>query len=165
LFICSTSISIFFSVSDCNHSYIRVHLIFLEQNPALSSFDLYRPAWEFLKNSAKFQSITMALKAAPQGKKHMTDELVDLTEPRETPAVTHASHPMGTKKSKRREEEEKIIDSVTDAIRGSFNTDDGNGSTAAMVGAALGQFTNLISKALKSWQDHQSYSNADTEEV
>jgi hypothetical protein len=30
-----------------------------------------------------------------------------------------------------------------------------------VVGAALGQFTNLISEALKSWQDHQSYSNAD----
>ena len=65
---------------DRNSYYNRIHLIFLEQNPSINSFDLYRPAWEFLKDSAKFQSITMALKAAPQGKKHMTDELVDLME-------------------------------------------------------------------------------------
>ena len=38
---------------------------------------------------------------------------------------------------------------------------DGNGSTAAVVGAALGQFTSLILEALKSWQHHQSYTNAD----
>jgi hypothetical protein len=43
----------------------------------------------------------MALKAAPQGKKKVTAELVDLTEPHETPAVTRASRPMGMKKSKR----------------------------------------------------------------
>jgi hypothetical protein len=160
LYLVHQSQFVFFSVSDRNRYYNRVHLIFLEQNPAISSFDLYRPAWEFLKDSAKFQSITMALKAAPQGKKHMT-ESVDLTEPHETPAVTRASRPMGTKKSKRLEEEEKIINNVTDAIRGNFNAGDGNASAAAVVGAALGQFTNLISEALKSWQDHQSYSNAD----
>jgi hypothetical protein len=43
----------FFSVSDRNRYYNRVHLIFLEQNPAISSFDLYHPAWEFLKDSIK----------------------------------------------------------------------------------------------------------------
>jgi hypothetical protein len=38
---------------------------------------------------------------------------------------------------------------------------DGNGSTAAVVGAALGQFTSLILEALPSWQHHPSYTNAD----
>ncbi len=50
---------------------------------------------------------------------------------------------------------------MTDVIRGSMSTDDGSSSATAVVGAALRQFTNLISEALKSWQDHQSYSNAD----
>jgi hypothetical protein len=66
---------------------------------------LHHPAWEFLKDTAKFQSITvLALKAAPHAasKKHMNDELVDLTKSTGTPAVIHASRTMDTKKSKRR---------------------------------------------------------------
>jgi len=86
---------------------------------------------------------------------------VDLTTDKSKSAVPHLTRPIGNKKSKRREEEEKIISNVTEAIRGSITTVDDNGSTAAVVSAALGQFTSLISEALKSWQHHQSYTNAD----
>jgi len=122
-------------------------LIFLEQNPAISSFDLYRPAREYLKDSAKFQYITIALKAAPHAvsKKHdNNDQLVDLTGSGD---ITHPPCPAGNKKSKRREEKEKNIGNVTDAIRGSITAHDSNSSASAVVGAALGQFTSLIAEA------------------
>ncbi len=83
---------------------------------------------------------------------------MDLTESGD---ITHPPHPIGIKKSKRQEEEGKIIGYVTVAICGTIAKGDGNNSTAAVVGAALGQFTSLISEAFKSWQNHQSYSNAD----
>jgi hypothetical protein len=38
---------------------------------------------------------------------------------------------------------------------------EGNNSASAVLAAALGSFTTLISESLKSWQEHQSYSNAD----
>jgi len=103
------------------------------------------------------------LKAAPHysSKKPAKDDLVDLTTDKSKSAVPHLTRPIGNKKSKRREEEEKIISNVTEAICGSITTVDGNGSTAAVVGAALGQFTSLILEALPSWQHHPSYTNAD----
>lgn len=71
----SSSDSILYIVSSINHFfpfsldkncyYNRIHLIFLEQNPSISSFDVYRPSWEYLKDSQKFQSIIVALKTAP----------------------------------------------------------------------------------------------------
>jgi hypothetical protein len=63
------------SLVDCNHYYNKIHSIFLEKNPSTISFDLYRLAWVFLKDSAKFQSISMAPKAAPHaGSKGKSDD-------------------------------------------------------------------------------------------
>jgi len=152
-------------VLDRNSYYNRIHLIFLEQNPSINSFDLYRPAWEYLKDSAKFQSITVALKSAPHAaeRKGKSDVSKELSESNVAPssAVTRAARPMGQKKSKRHEEEEKIAGNVVDAIRGSMQAGEGNNSASAVLAAALGSFTTLISESLKSWQEHQSYSNAD----
>jgi hypothetical protein len=140
-------------------------LIFLQQNPSINSFDLYHPAWEYLKDSAKFQSITVALKSAPHAaeRKGKSDVSKELSESNVAPlsAVTRAARPMGQKKSKRHEEEEKIAGNVVDAIRGSMQAGEGNNSASAVLAAALGSFTTLISESLKSWQEHQSYSNAD----
>ena len=150
---------------DRNCYYNRIHLIFLKQNPSINSFDLYRSAWEYLKDSAKFQSITMALKSTPHAaeRKGKSDVSKELSESDVAPssAVTRAARAMGQKKSKRREEEEKIAGNVVDAIRGSMQAGEGNNSASAVLAAALGSFTTLISKSLKSWQEHQSYSNAD----
>jgi len=103
------------------------------------------------------------LKAAPHysSKKPAKADLVDLTTDKCKSAVPDRTRPIGNKKSKRKEEEEKIISNVTEAIRGSITTVGDNGSSAAVLSAALGQFTSLISEALKSWQHHQSYTNAD----
>jgi len=59
-------------------------------------------------------------------------------------AVTRTTRPIGQKKSKRREEEEKIAGNVVDAIRGSMQAGEGNNSASAVLAAALGSFTTLI---------------------
>jgi hypothetical protein len=83
-------------------------LIFLEQNPLINFFDLYRPAWEYLKNSAKFQSITVALKSAPHAAgTSKSDVSMEVTESDRAAlsTVARAARPMGNKKSKCCEEE------------------------------------------------------------
>jgi hypothetical protein len=47
------------------HYYYRIHLVFLEQNPKIASFDMYRPSWEFLIKIPKFASISRALQPTP----------------------------------------------------------------------------------------------------
>jgi len=46
--------------SDAEQYYNCIHLMFLEQNPDVKSFDLYQPSWEYLKESAKFATICLA---------------------------------------------------------------------------------------------------------
>jgi hypothetical protein len=55
----------FFFFTDKDQYYNRIHLIFLDENPNVSSFDIYRPSWEYLKDCAKFASITKALQSNP----------------------------------------------------------------------------------------------------
>jgi hypothetical protein len=55
----------FFFFTDKDRYYNRIHLIFLDENPNVSSFDIYRPSWEYLKDCAKFASITKALQTNP----------------------------------------------------------------------------------------------------
>ncbi len=140
-------------------------MFFLEQNPSINSFDLYHPTWEYLKDSAKFQSITVALKSGPHAaeSKGKSDVPKELTEPDDAPSstVTRAARPMGQKKSKCCEKEEKIAGNVINAIRASMQAGEGNNSASAVLATALGSFTTLISESLKSWQEHQSYSNSD----
>jgi hypothetical protein len=68
---------------------------------------------------------------------------------------------MGTKKMKRREEEEIILENITSALWANVQTSDVNNSASAVLTTALGQFTTLILESLKSWQSHQSYLDAD----
>jgi hypothetical protein len=51
----------FFFLLDAEQYYNRIHLIFLEQNQEVKSFDLYRPSWEFLKESPKFATIMLSI--------------------------------------------------------------------------------------------------------
>ncbi len=44
---------------------VAIHLIFLDENPDVTSFDLYRPSWEYLKDCTKFASITKELQTNP----------------------------------------------------------------------------------------------------
>jgi hypothetical protein len=54
------------SGEDKERYYNRIHLIFLKENSGIKFFDPYRPAWEYLKESPKFISMTAATNAAPR---------------------------------------------------------------------------------------------------
>jgi hypothetical protein len=128
------------SGEDKERNYNRIHLIFLEQVPEVKSFDLYRPSWEFLENSPKFASITTANAAAQKsldGKKKVSpDDAIN-------------ERPVGKKKTKRLAEEQKIIESVTDKLKGQVN----NGSAGQVLAAAIGQITELVASGLQEWKD------------
>jgi len=49
------------SFSEKDYYYNRIHLIFLDENLNISSHNIYRPSWEYLKNCTKFVSITKAV--------------------------------------------------------------------------------------------------------
>jgi hypothetical protein len=161
-------------VSDKNRYYNRIHLIFLEQNPNISSFDLYRPSWEFLKDSPKFASITAALasnpciKAATKRKPSITpDNGTELFSPDpniytlETPNERE-SRPIGNKASKRRQEEEKILESVTSKLKDGLHNNNSGGAGFA-IAKAIGDFTNILAMTLQQWNDRQSYDNSNPE--
>jgi len=67
--------------------------------------------------------------------------------------VTRTAHPMGNKTSKRRAEEEKIIESVSSSLQKGLNQGNNAGSSAGVLAAALSQFTNVISTSLQQWHD------------
>jgi hypothetical protein len=138
------------SGEDKERYYNRIHLIFLEQVPEVKSFDLYRPSWEFLENSPKFASITTANAAAQKsldGKKKVSpDDAIN-------------ERPVGKKKTKRLAEEQKIIESVTDKLKGQVN----NGSAGQVLAAAIGQITELVASGLQEWKDQRAYMNASQE--
>jgi len=70
----------------------------LDQNLGVSSFDLNWPSWEYLKDCQKLLSIHHAMLGSRKQSAEVTPS-TDLT--------TRHKCPMGTKASKRRQEEEK----------------------------------------------------------
>ncbi len=141
-----------FCFLDSERYYNRIHLIFLEQVPDVKSFDIYRPSWEFLKNSPKFATITAAnnlaqrdldakKKASPEG-----DE--DLLTPR----------PIGKKKAKRLQEEDTIIKNVVNKLK--ENGGSTSGSAGLALAGALSQFAAVFASGLQEWKERQAYSNA-----
>jgi hypothetical protein len=136
-------------------------LIFLEQNPEVKTFDLYRPSWEFLKDSPKFASITHAHTAAcGTASKERKQSLLstDSTSP-ETPVLETPTQdtirPIGKKKTKRKQEEDKMIENVTEKLKSG-----GQGNAGMVLAGALTQFANVFSAGLQEWRDRQAYNNA-----
>jgi hypothetical protein len=128
------------SGEDKEQYYNRINLIFLEQVLEVKSFDLYRPSWEFLETSPKFASIATAYAAAQKsldGKKNVS------------PDDANNERPVGKKKTKQLAEEQKIIESVTDKLKGQLN----NGSAGQVLAAAIGQITELVASGLQEWKD------------
>jgi hypothetical protein len=104
--------------SDNDHYYNRIHSIFLEQNPNITSFDIYWPSWKYLKDCTTFLSIMKALQTNPsiRDKKKRADNpaAVQLFSPEGTSGTDDAAVgknpcPSGSKASKRRVEEEKLL--------------------------------------------------------
>ena len=118
----------------------------------MKSFDLYQPSWEFLKDSPKFVSITFEQAAAPertQCKLFSPNGSID-TPGLDTPVKPQ---PIGKKKrAKRQQEEEKILQSVTEKLKG-----DNSGSASVVLANALTQFANVFASGLKEFQGRQAY--------
>jgi len=155
IFYSCTNLIFPFFFSDKERHYNRIHLIFLEQNPAISLFHTYHPSWEFSKDSTKFHSISIALSSAPNSavnkwKSSDKDSIKD-----DEVLVTRQTNPNGTKKSKRRQEEEKIIEKVSSTLKENLSPAREDGTSSHVLAAALRQFTSLLTKSFHSWQDRQ----------
>jgi hypothetical protein len=124
--------------------------MFLEQNPDVKSFDIYHPAWDFIKDQPKFQSILVALSSAPPcSSKEPTDE----QEYASSMGISPKLWPNGTKKSKRLLKEEKIIENVSSVLQSNLNN--GISGASGMLAAALDKFTTVITTSIQTWQQSQ----------
>jgi hypothetical protein len=62
---------------------------------------------------------------------------------------------MGKKKAKRIQEEDKILDNITEKL-----SSEGHGNAGMILAGALTQFANIFASGLREWRDRQAYSNA-----
>jgi len=149
----------FFLFSDKDCYYNRIHLIFLDGNPNVSSCDIYRPSWEYLKDCAKFVSITKALQTnlAVHLKKKETKESkasTQLFSPDETSGSNDAGNasmprPIWNKAAKRKVEEEKINENVTSKLKDGYSS----GGTGRLVAKAITDFSSVLSSFFNQWQE------------
>jgi hypothetical protein len=150
--------------------YNRIHLIFLEQNPSVSCFNIYRPSWEYLQDCPRFTSITRALASNPtvqkKRKKEADDVKVEVEEVGSGREKANSSssdqtsckepRPMGTNASKRRAEEERIIENVSGKLKNGFTS-----TGSAAVASAINDFSIVLSSFFKDWQDRAAFASAD----
>jgi hypothetical protein len=125
----------------------------LEQNQEVKSFDLYWPSWEFLKESPKFATIMLTNSMAKQVSDLKSgDDEEDLS----PVFVQDTPRPIGRKKAKRLQEEEKIMENVAEKMKGMV----GAAQTGTALTTALSKFADIFSDGLKEWKDQQMPPNA-----
>lgn len=156
LFTFSILTLLFVIVSDEDRHYHRLHMIFLKQSPGVSSFDLYRPAWEFLKDSQKFISTTRTLANSSIGGN---------AEVTPAPDSTNTKRPAGSKAAKRKIEEEKIVENVKDSLKGTLlpKGSSTNSSSSALLATAFSHFADMLHTGIQKWTERAAYCNADPE--
>jgi hypothetical protein len=153
------------SGKDKERYYNHIHLIFLKENIGIKSFDPYRPAWEYLKESPKFISMTAATNAAPRVVSSMVtdDDNVEshAVSAGDMPIASKLSvHPIGNKIAKRMAEEEKILSNITEKLKSTLIPDTTSTATSAALAGALHKVTQVIATGIKEWSSRQAYSNA-----
>ena len=154
--------------SDKERYYNRIHLLYLEQNPTVGSFDLYRPSWEYLKDSPKFATIMKALQTNPtvREKKRKASAEGDQSN-REVSSGNDDMQledqkfhrPPGTKAAKRKKEEEGIIENVTTKLKDTTAL----GGSGAAVAVAIKDFSSVLSSFFADWQEKTSFHAVDPE--
>ena len=154
--------------SDKERYYNRIHLIYLEQNPTVGSFDLYRPSWEYLKDSPKFASIMKALQTNPtvREKRRKASAEGDQSN-REVSSGNDDMQledqkfhrPPGTKAAKRKKEEEGIIENVTTKLKDITAL----GGSGPAVAVAIKDFSSVLSSFFADWQEKTSFQAVDPE--
>ncbi len=153
------------SGKDKERYYNHIHLIFLKENIGIKSFDPYRPAWEYLKESPKFISMTAATNAAPRVvSSTVTDDdnfESHVVSAGDMPTASKFSvRPIGNKKAKRMAEEEKIMSNVTAKLKSTLIPATTSTATSAALAGALHKVTHVIATGIKEWSVRQAYSNA-----
>jgi len=136
------------SGEDLEAYYNRVHLIFLKENEGEKSFDVYRPAWEYLQDKPKF-SVSCSM---PSKRK----EIITLDDDTEQP--TEKIKPIGRNSMKRKMEEDKILEAVSQRMKLS-------GGSVAMhqLTNVLEQMAVSVGSALTTWTLHQALSNCSSD--
>jgi hypothetical protein len=94
--------------------YNHVHLIFLKENPAEKSFDVYRPSWEYLMDKPKF---VVSCAAPSQSREIITLDNDADSSLKDSDVVIEKLHPMGRNSMKWKVQEEKILESVSKKIQ------------------------------------------------
>jgi hypothetical protein len=84
-------------------------MIYVENFPDQKSFDIYRPLWEYLKDCAKWHTISVANAKSNAIKRKKDDTASDAEE---EVTVSCSTRPMGKKKAQQMQEENKIIEQV-----------------------------------------------------
>lgn len=133
--------------------YNRVHLIFLKENEAEKSFDLYRPSWEYLQDKPKF-TVTLGLPSRKREVIQLEEEDDDDDNKENVVEVQEKLHPMGRNSMKRKLEEEKILNSVSKMISNTKTT-----STSAHLSSALEKIALSVGAAINSWQMQSALTN------
>ena len=132
--------------------YHRVHLIFLKENDGEKSFDIYRPAWEYLVDKPKFNVSCNSVTSR-------TREVITIDEGGETKTAAVAEpvlerRPLGRNTMKRKLEEEKLLESVAQKMASSQPE---RGSER--IATAMEQMMNNMGTMMNAWALQQALSH------
>jgi len=132
--------------------YHRVHMIFLKENDGEKSFDLYRSAWEYLKEKPKF-SVTCNVPSAK------AKEVISIEDADDSNEQTTAERirPLGRNSTKRKMEEDKILDLLSQRFKSHAN------SGSQQLTAVMEQMVNSVGAALSTWSVQQALNNCSSE--
>jgi hypothetical protein len=147
---------------DKERYYNRIHLIFLEENPGLASFDIYRPSWEYLKDCPKFISITKALQSNPVVKEKKKRSVSNYNDDEEvSPGGSSGDYPrpLGNKLAKRKKDEEDIMNNVMSKLK------DGRQelNSSSVIAHAIKDFSSMMAGFLNQYSERMSYQNVSPE--
>jgi len=147
---------------DKERYYNRIHLIFLEENPGLASFDIYRPSWEYLKDCPKFISITKALQSNPVVKEKKKRSVPNYNDDEEvSPGGSSGDYPrpLGNKLAKRKKDEEDIMNNVMSKLK------DGRQelNSSSVIAHAIKDFSSMMAGFLNQYSERMSYQNVSPE--
>jgi hypothetical protein len=137
--------------------------LFLEQNPNLGCFDIYKPSWEYLQDCPKFVSIMKSLQSNPnvrdkkktraaggqeEGQGSSTDDVV---------LEQRSTRPQGNKAAKRKAEGDLIVENVTTRLKDVASST----SSGTAVASAIKDFSSVLSAFFADWQDKTNFQSVD----